>query len=80
MKKFICVVGVTMMLISGCGNREVIDITYSYDSVIIKLPDETIVQGKIESWRDYDDGDQIQVKINGKTYLVHSSNVVLINN
>lgn len=34
--------------------------------------------GKIESWKDYDDGDQIQVKIDGTTYLVHSVNIVLI--
>lgn len=36
------------------------------------------VAGKIESWKDYDDGDQIQVKIDGTTYLVHSVNIVLI--
>lgn len=80
MKKIICVVGVIMMLISGCGNRDIIDINYYYDSAIVKLPDDTVVKGKVESWRDYEDGDQIQVNINGKTYLVHSSNVVLINN
>ena len=28
MKKIICVVGVIMMLISGCGNRDIIDINY----------------------------------------------------
>ena len=36
------------------------------------------ISGKIESWKDYDDGDQIQVKIDGTTYLVHSVNIVLI--
>ena len=80
MKKFMCAVAVTMLILSGCGNKNIIDTTYSYDNVVIKLPNDTIIEGKIESWRDYEDGDQIQVKINGKTYLVHSSNVVLINN
>lgn len=80
MKKFMCAVGVVMLILSGCGNKDIIDTTYSYDSAIIKLPDDTVVEGKVESWRDYEDGDQIQVKVNGKTYLVHSSNVVLINN
>ena len=37
-----------------------------------------VVEGKVSSWTDFEDGDQIQVKIDGKTYLVHSSNVVLI--
>jgi choloylglycine hydrolase len=37
-----------------------------------------IVEGKVESWTDYTDSDQIQVKVNGKIYLVHSNNVVLI--
>lgn len=37
-----------------------------------------VVSGKIESWKDYDDGDQIQVKIDGTTYLVHSANIALI--
>ena len=38
----------------------------------------SVISGKIESWKDYDDGDQIQVKIDGTTYLVHSANIALI--
>ena len=37
-----------------------------------------MIEGKIDSWTDYEDGDQIQVVINGTTYLVHSTNIVLI--
>ncbi len=33
----------------------------------------------VSSWKDYEDGDQIQVVIDGTTYLVHSSNIVLMN-
>ena len=40
------------------------------------MPDGTIVEGRLESWDDYE-GDQLQVKIDGVTYLIHSSNVVL---
>lgn len=43
-----------------------------------RYPDGSVISGKIESWKDYDDGDQIQVKIDGTTYLVHSVNIVLI--
>ena len=64
-------------LLSGC-NKQMVDLTYSYEYAIISLPNGEVVEGKVSSWTDFEDGDQIQVKINGKTYLVHSSNIVLI--
>ena len=60
-------------LLAGC-NKQMVDLTYA----IIGLPNGEVVEGKVSSWTDFEDGDQIQVKIAGKTYLVHSSNVVLI--
>lgn len=71
----ILVMGV--LLLAGC-NKQVVDLTYSYEYAIIGLPNGEVVEGKVTSWTDFEDGDQIQVKIAGKTYLVHSSNVVLI--
>jgi hypothetical protein len=71
------VVAMMLMFLTGC-NRQVIDTTFSYDNAILALPDGSVISGKIESWKDYDDGDQIQVKIDGTTYLVHSVNIVLI--
>lgn len=65
------------MSLSGC-NKQVVDLTYSYERAIISLPNGEIIDGKVQSWTDYEDGDQIQVKIDGVTYLVHSSQVVLI--
>ena len=61
----------------GC-NKQIVDITYSYERAIVSLPNGEVIDGKVDSWTDYEDGDQIQVKIDGKNYLVHSSNVVLI--
>lgn len=37
-----------------------------------------IIEGKVQSWKDFDDGDQIQVTIDGKTYLTNSTRVVLV--
>lgn len=74
---------VAMMLVAtavgltAC-NQQLIDTTYTYDRAIISLPNGEIVEGKVTSWTDFEDGDQIQVKIDGKTYLVHSANIVLI--
>lgn len=42
----------------------------------IKLPDGTIVQGKVDNWTDYE-GDQLQITIDGTTYLVHAANAIM---
>lgn len=65
------------MSLSGC-NKQIVDVTFSYERAIISLPNGEVVDGKVQSWTDYEDGDQIQVKIDGVTYLVHSSQVALI--
>lgn len=59
-------------------NYQMVDTTYGYDRAIISLPNGDVVEGEVDSWLDFEDGDQIQVKINGTTYLVHSSDVALI--
>lgn len=68
---------IAVLVLSGC-NRTIIDTVNHFDEAIIRLADGTIVQGKVQTWRDYEDGDQIQVKVDGKIYLVHSMNVTLI--
>ena len=82
MKKYIAiavaaVLLIGLLLLAGC-NKQLVDMTYSYEYAIIALPNGEVVEGKVSSWTDFEDGDQLQVKIDGKTYLVHSSNVVLI--
>ena len=80
MKKIIAL-ALTIILVvtlAACGNMQIIDTTYSFERAIISLPNGEVVEGKVTSWGDYENSDQIQVKIDGKTYLVHSSNIVLI--
>ena len=79
MKKVIAMILVLLMGLSllGC-NKQMVDLTYSYERAIIQLPNGEVIEGKVSSWTDFEDGDQIQVRIDGKTYLVHSSNIVLI--
>lgn len=80
MKKKLALIASSIALavsLSGC-NKQVVDLTLSYNRAIISLPNGEIVDGKVQSWTDYEDGDQIQVKIDGVTYLVHASQVVLI--
>ena len=82
MKKILISVLVLVVLVlaifTSCGNRQIFDTTYSFDRAIVWLPNGETIEGEVESWIDYEDGDQIQVKINNVTYLVHSSNIVLI--
>lgn len=84
MKKIVTIILASAMMLgtafalSGCGNKQIFDTTYTFTRAIISLPDGTVINGKVESWKDYEDGDQIQVKIDGVTYLVHSSNICLI--
>ena len=73
--------GITAVaIVALCGfNYDLFDTTYDFDEAIIALPNGEVVSGEVDSWIDYEDGDQIQVKINGITYLTHATNVVLIN-
>lgn len=68
---------VALLTLTAC-NYQMLDTTYRFDRAIISLPDGSVVEGKVESWIDYEDGDQLQVKVDGVTYLLHSSDVVLI--
>lgn len=68
---------VTLLSLTAC-NKQMVDLTYSYERAILSLPNGEVIEGKVSSWTDFEDGDQIQVRIDGKTYLVHSSNIVLI--
>ena len=79
MKKLTALVStlILVLALTGC-NKQMVDLTYSYERAILSLPNGEIVEGKVSSWTDFEDGDQIQVRIDGKTYLVHSSNIVLI--
>ena len=80
-KKFLITGAAVLALGSAmvsCGNMTVFDMTYSFERVIISLPNGEVVAGKCTAWADYENSDMIQVTVDGKTYLTHISNVVLI--
>lgn len=80
MKKILISALLTLSIITSTScNQQIFDTTFHFDKAILSLPDDSIIEGKVDSWTDFADGDQIQVKMNGITYLVHSSNIVLIN-
>ena len=79
-KRIALIIFLVIILVSctGCYNKQLFDVTYHYDRAIVYLPNGEIVEGRVSSWADFDDGDSIQVKIDGKMYLTHISNVCLI--
>lgn len=76
MKKVIALTLLVGTILTGC-NKQIIDINYEFDRAIIYLPNGEIVDGSVESWKDYE-GEQLQVKIDGVVYLTSSYNCVLI--
>lgn len=87
MKKIIALVVLCMVLVvalTACGQvrtgnritagKDVQTFTYCY----IALGNTKITQGYITQWRDYDNSDVVQVLVDGKYYLTHYSNVIMI--
>ena len=69
---------VMLFTLCACGNRDMWDTVYTFDTAIISLADGTVVKGKCQNWHDFENSDMMQVKVDGKTYLVHSENCTLI--
>lgn len=74
MKKII-VLSLIIVLLTGC-NKQIIDLDYTYDKVVCNYDGDKFVLN-IDKWTDYD-GEQIQVKSNGKTYLLSANKCYLI--
>ena len=80
-KKIVLLLTTIVMVLSltACGNKTLLDTTYTFDEAIIRLPDGSVISGKVTTWTDYEDGDSLQITLkDGNTYLVHASNAVLI--
>jgi uncharacterized lipoprotein NlpE involved in copper resistance len=66
---------VSILILIGCGNRQIVDTSYTFKKAII----EGVGTVEVSSWCDYDESDMVQVKAkDGTVYLTHSSNVILI--
>ena len=83
MKKIALIIFLAIILVSctGCYNKQLFDTTCHYDRAIVYLPNGEVVEGRVSSWTswtDFEDGDAVQIKIDGKTYLTHLCNVCLI--
>lgn len=80
---FVAILAVIGLALLSSGNvylpnYKVFDTVYTFDRAIISVPGGDVVKGAVESWKDWDDSDMIQVEIDGVTYYTHASNVLLI--
>lgn len=75
---FILLVVALVLSLVSC-NYDIIDTQYSYDTAIITLHDGERIEVDVKSWRDYEDGEQLQITAtDGTVYLVSSYNCILI--
>lgn len=74
MKKII-LIGISIFILTGC-NKQLLDFDYHYDEIICNY-DGNRIELKIDKWSDYE-GEQIQVKSNGKTYLLSANKCYMI--
>ena len=81
----VMVMAIALLMFSGCdnahktgnritGGKDVQTFTYCY----VVLGGKEVVKGSVTQWRDYDNSDTVQVLVNGKYYLTHYTNVVLV--
>ena len=86
MKKRILIIAIlviAMVTLSACslGNRQIgLDTAQTFDSFKILFGDQ-VIEGRIKTWRDFDDSDVIQITdTNGNTWLTHYMNVLMKRN
>lgn len=72
---FITIFGIILLLCSGC-NKQIFDFDYTYDVAVCNYGADKF-ELEIDKWKDYD-GEQIQIKSNGQTYLLSANNCYLI--
>lgn len=80
MRKWIgLILVVTALGLTSCGNRDMLDVNHTFNKAIIGLPDGENIEVKVKQWKDYTDGEQIQIITeDGTVYLTSSYNCILI--
>lgn len=77
MKKLFVTGMVIMLMLTGC-NYQMVDLNYNFDYAIINIDGE-YQKIEIKEWRDYEDGEQLQITAkDGTVYLTNSFNCTLV--
>jgi lipoprotein len=80
-KKLILLALLFIPLLTACGNKDILGMTYTFKYATVKLPDGTLIDGEVKEWARSSDTDSVRVTFVGDKgeYLTHFSNVVLYN-
>lgn len=86
MKKVLIALILIMMVfaLSSCAERKTGNrVTggkdvQTFTSCYVVLGGKEVARGAVTQWRDYENSDTVQVLVNGKYYLTHYTNVVLV--
>lgn len=73
--KYLLILIIFMLFITGC-NKEILDTSYSFDKIVCNY-DGIKFELKVDTWNDYE-GEQLQIKSEGKTYLVSANKCYMI--
>lgn len=79
-KNFITILGIVFIAImllcmTGC-NKQVFDFKYTFDKAYCNYNGDKF-ELDIDQWKDFD-GEQIQIKSDGKTYLISANQCYLV--
>ena len=55
MRRILAIAAIFIMITVLCScNYQMVDLTYNFDYVYIKLPTGEIIEGEVQAWRDYE--------------------------
>lgn len=83
MKKMLALILVLVLCaiaLSACkvGNRQIgFDTTQTFKYAVIQLGNGELIEGEIDTWRDFKESEEVQITINGITYLTSYENVIM---
>ncbi len=80
-KKLILLTLLFIPILTSCGNKDILGMTYTFKYATVRLPDGTIVNGEVKEWARNSETDSVRVTFLGDKgeYLTHFSNVTLYN-
>lgn len=81
MKKILAALILMVMMVTmvGCGNVQVIDTKWDFDTAIITVGNE-VKTVKVDKWKDYEGGVVQVIDKDGNVYMTSYTNMVLIQN
>jgi len=74
MKKIIMTSIICLYILTGCGNKQIFDTTYTFNYISCNETYAPFKNTKIKKWTDYDDGEQLQVTLEDGNIILISAN------